>query len=116
MLHLAKNRSEDLVQLLSKLGSGSRDERGHQPAHEGSRKLGGPGVQQLVDHLHDVPEPSVPLLVPPLGNLLEGDRDVRSQTLTSVLERGKEIQECFLYHSVIWEVYFAIWKCGFVHL
>ncbi len=88
LLHLAQNRSEDLVQLLPELGSCPRDQSGHQPAHEGSRELGGPGVQQLVDHLHDVPEAAVPLLVPPLSDLLEGDGDVRPQTLPAVLQRG----------------------------
>lgn len=88
LLHLAQNRSEDLVQLFPELGSRPRDEGRHQPAHEGGRELGGTGVQQLVDHLHDVPEAAVPLLVPPLSDLLEGNRDVRPQTLASVLERG----------------------------
>lgn len=88
LLHLAQNRSEDLVQLLPELGSRPRDQSGHQPAHEGGRKLRSPGVQQLVDHLHDVPEAAVPLLVPPLSDLLKGDGDVRPQTLPTVLERG----------------------------
>ena len=46
------------------------------------------GVQQLVDHLHDVPQATVPLLVPPLGDLLQADWDVRPQALTAVLEGG----------------------------
>ncbi len=88
LLHFAQNRSEDLVQLLPELGPCPRDQSGHQPANEGGRELGGPGVQQLVDHLHDVPEAAVALLVPPLGDLLEGNRDVGPQTLAAVLERG----------------------------
>lgn len=90
LLHLAQNGPEDLVQLLSELGPGLRDQSGHQPAHEGSRELRRPGVQQLVDHLHDVPQAAVALLVPPLSNLLEGNRDVRPQTFTTVLDRGGE--------------------------
>lgn len=85
LLHLAQNRSQDLVQLFPELGSCPGDQSGHQPAHEGSRELWGPRVQQLVDHLHDVPEAAVPLLVPPLSDLLEGDGDVRSQTLATIL-------------------------------
>lgn len=88
LLHLAQNGSEDLVQLFPELGPRPRDQSGHQPAHEGSGELGGAGVQQLVDHLHDVPEAAVPLLVPPLGDLLQGDRDVRPQALATVLETG----------------------------
>lgn len=39
LLHLAQNRSEDLVQLFPELGSCPGDQSGHQPAHEGSREL-----------------------------------------------------------------------------
>lgn len=87
LLHLAQDCPEDLVQLFSELGSCPRDQSGHQPAHEGGCELRGPGVQQLVDHLHDVPEAAVPLLVPPLSDLLEGNGDVRPQTLATILER-----------------------------
>lgn len=70
LLHLAEDGSEDLVQLLPHLRPRPRDQRGHQAAHKGSRELGGARVQQLVDHLHDVPQAAVALLVPPLGDLL----------------------------------------------
>lgn len=91
LLHFAQNGSEDVIQLVPELRSSPRDQSGHQPSHEGSRRLGGPGVQQLVDHLHYVPQAIVALLIPPLGNLLEGDRDVRSQALASVLARQRAI-------------------------
>lgn len=86
LLHLAQNGTEDLIELFAQLCSCSRDQGGHQPAHKGGRELRGPGVQELVDHLHDVPQAAVSLLIPPLCDLLEGDRDVRSQALTAILE------------------------------
>lgn len=89
LLHLAQDRSQDLVQLLSQLGSRPRNQRGDQPAHEGRRELGGAGVEQLVDHLHDVPEAVVALLVPPPGDLLQGHRDVGAQALAAVLGRTR---------------------------
>lgn len=90
LLHLAQDRSEDLVQLVPELGARPRDQRGHQPAHKGGRELGGPGVQQLVHHLHDVPQAAVPLLVSPLADLLQRHGDVRPQTLAAVLKFVKE--------------------------
>lgn len=93
LLHLAQNGSEDLIQLLPELGSRPRNQSGDQSAYKGSSELRGPGVQELVDNLHDVPEAAVSLLVPPLSNLLEGDGDVRPQTLATILERrGKEVE------------------------
>lgn len=89
LLHLAEDGSEDLVQLLAELRARPGDQRGHQAAHEGSGELGGARVQQLVDHLHDVPEAAVALLVPPLGDLLQGHGHVRPQALASVLGRRK---------------------------
>lgn len=89
LLHLAEDRAQDLVQLLPQLGPRPRNQRGDQPAHEGRRELGGAGVEQLVDHLHDVPEAVVALLVPPLGDLLQGHRDVGAQALATVLGRAR---------------------------
>lgn len=92
MLHLAENGSKDLVQLLTELRSRPRDQSGHQSTDEGGRELGGPRVQQLVDHLHDVPEAAVALLVSPLGDLLQGHGHVRPQALTSVLEKRGHLE------------------------
>lgn len=91
LLHLAEDGSEDLVQLLAELRARPRDQRGHQAAHEGGGELRGARVQQLVDHLHDVPEAAVALLVPPLGDLLQGHGHVRPQALASVLGRRKAV-------------------------
>lgn len=85
LLHLAEDGSEDLVQLLAELRPRPGDQSGHEAAHEGGGELGGARVQQLVDHLHDVPEAAVALLVPPLADLLQGHRHVGTQTLASVL-------------------------------
>lgn len=89
LLHLAEDGSQDLVQLLPELRPGPGDQRGDEAAHEGGGELGGPRVQQLVDHLHDVPEAAVALLVPPLGNLLQGHRHVGPQALAPVLGRRR---------------------------
>lgn len=89
LLHLAEDGSEDLVQLLPELRARPGDERGDQAAHEGGGELGGARVQQLVDHLHDVPEAAVALLVPPLGHLLKGHRHVGPQALAAVLGEGR---------------------------
>lgn len=86
LLHFTQDGSEDLVQLIPELRSSLRDERRHQPSHEGSGELGVARIQQLVDHLHDVPEAAVALLVTPLGDLLQANGYVRPQALPSILE------------------------------